>query len=301
MNHRHPRLVRRTHLSKINHQQSPPKEASWFDVWLPRLSHLSQFGLFLFTVATIYFTVIPLYQKALLEEAIAKKEIELKEATSAVAQKEQALASAQEELAKNTAALNEAKKSLEQAELKTYVQRRSYDLGTFIAFSSADCTGLLIPLGGDELESKRPEAYEEIFQLDSAECLQKAFQKSPLMSILKLQDLELFQSELLRTMGTLRSIKSKTLKESSDLPEAAKLDPTRLRPPGSFSARADAFLARFRILDPLPPEEKKRQDFERAITWTRNVLSREYAEAMRQEISRLRRVAWPINVQQSTS
>lgn len=49
----------------------------WLDVWLSRLSHFAQFGLFLFTVGSLYFTVIPLYKTAALEESIARKEFEL--------------------------------------------------------------------------------------------------------------------------------------------------------------------------------------------------------------------------------
>ena len=86
---------------------------------MPRLSHLSQFGLFLFTVGTIYFTVIPLCQKALLEEAIAKKEMELKETTAALVKKEEALLRAQVDLDAKVVALEAAKKSLIRAEVKT--------------------------------------------------------------------------------------------------------------------------------------------------------------------------------------
>ncbi|HAB95245.1 MAG TPA: hypothetical protein DCE83_00155 [Enterococcus sp.] len=48
-----------------------------FDSWLQRLSHIAQFGLFVITVFTIYYTVIPLYQMAALQEGIARKENEL--------------------------------------------------------------------------------------------------------------------------------------------------------------------------------------------------------------------------------
>lgn len=48
-----------------------------FDTWLQRGSHLSQSVLLLATLASLYFIVIPLYQKELLSEQIAKKEIEL--------------------------------------------------------------------------------------------------------------------------------------------------------------------------------------------------------------------------------
>ena len=58
-------------------QASAPQHPSFIDVWLQRVSHIVQLGLFLLTLATIYFTVIPLYQKALLDEQIAEKELRL--------------------------------------------------------------------------------------------------------------------------------------------------------------------------------------------------------------------------------
>lgn len=69
----------RSSASKALYFIKPKDSMAKLDIWLPRLSHIAQFGLFIFTVGTIYFTVIPLYQKALLDEAIAKKEVELKQ------------------------------------------------------------------------------------------------------------------------------------------------------------------------------------------------------------------------------
>ncbi|ACT13859.1 MULTISPECIES: hypothetical protein [Pectobacterium] len=50
-----------------------------FDLWLVRGSYIAQIGLLFITVFTIFYTVIPLYQNATLQESISKKEIELKE------------------------------------------------------------------------------------------------------------------------------------------------------------------------------------------------------------------------------
>lgn len=49
-----------------------------FDLWLERFSYLSQTGLFFLTVFTLYYTVIPVFQNASLQESIAQKESELK-------------------------------------------------------------------------------------------------------------------------------------------------------------------------------------------------------------------------------
>ena len=51
---------------------------SKFDLWLVRISYIAQVGLFFLTTFTIYYTVIPIYQNASLQEAIAKKEVEYK-------------------------------------------------------------------------------------------------------------------------------------------------------------------------------------------------------------------------------
>lgn len=55
------------------------------DKTLSRFSHLSQIGLLLSAIFTIWYTVIPLYGKAVLEEQIAEKTIELKKINNQVA------------------------------------------------------------------------------------------------------------------------------------------------------------------------------------------------------------------------
>lgn len=49
-----------------------------FDLWLKRTGYFVQIGIFLIMAITIYYTVMPLYKIASLEEAIALKERELK-------------------------------------------------------------------------------------------------------------------------------------------------------------------------------------------------------------------------------
>ena len=48
------------------------------DSWLQRIGYLSQIGTLIVMVVTIFYTVIPLYRTASLEESISRKEIELK-------------------------------------------------------------------------------------------------------------------------------------------------------------------------------------------------------------------------------
>ncbi|MBO9903379.1 hypothetical protein J7435_15845, partial [Xanthomonas phaseoli pv. dieffenbachiae] len=55
--------------------------ASRFDLWLQRISLITQPMLLITTLITIKMTVIPLYEKAQLDENLARREIELKRAT----------------------------------------------------------------------------------------------------------------------------------------------------------------------------------------------------------------------------
>lgn len=52
---------------------------SKFDIWISRLSQLAQVGLFSLAVFGFFYTVVPIYQKEVLTEAIAKNELILSE------------------------------------------------------------------------------------------------------------------------------------------------------------------------------------------------------------------------------
>jgi hypothetical protein len=55
-----------------------------FDLYLARVSNIVQVGLFVVALCTIYYTVIPLYKSAQIEESLAKKEIEYQKLTEKV-------------------------------------------------------------------------------------------------------------------------------------------------------------------------------------------------------------------------
>lgn len=277
------------------------------DTWLQRLSHLSQFGLFLFTVGTIYFTVIPLYQKALLDEAIAKKEIDLIEATKAVTVKERELAVAQTALLKKTKELDSTTNALAQAELKVYVQRRGSELGTFIHFVSAECSGLLIRLPkGAELKPREKAQFEELLDLSPDKCLEKNFRESALKRALKPTDLAVFESELFRTAARLIGLREKSIEDLNGIEAKAMRDPRMLVPPGPFEAQGEALFARAnaallqgRPLDPVAAEIKQKKDFQRAVVRTKDAHARKYMDDVREAIRKLGSESWPKKMEPS--
>jgi hypothetical protein len=279
-------------------ENTATSERSSVDKWLVRLSHISQFGLLLFTVGTIYFTVVPLSQKALLEEAIAKKEIELKDATLLLDAKEKLLGSAQDKLAKVNLDLAKTRHDLAHAQLISYIQQRDANLFSLVMRASAECTGLLRPPKNFDLDAKasHKEPFEENFEIAPGDCIQEAFQRSRLKTELKAPDLSHFENEIATLSASLRQRKAAAVKNSNEVSDAARRNPKLLRAPGYFEARMEAFLARARIISPVPPELQLQQEFGRAVTRTRNAISNEYLQAARDSINDLRQTSWPVKV-----
>lgn len=154
------------------HSRTPVLSAntriSTLDVWLQRLSALAQMGLALFTIVTIYTTVIPLYQKALLDEAIAKKEIDLKAATTALENK--------------------------------YIKLRWFAIRDYVQFTGPGCIGLLqkIPETADE-----PQQPDTTLTLDIKQCILSTESTVRSLRELRPEDRTFFHEQLVLLGGRL--------------------------------------------------------------------------------------------------
>lgn len=72
--------MRKTNQKKLTSNNSARTRIdSLLDVWLYRCGNLSQILLGIFTIAGFFFIVVPIYQKELLSESIAKSELRLSE------------------------------------------------------------------------------------------------------------------------------------------------------------------------------------------------------------------------------
>ncbi|GFO67224.1 hypothetical protein GMLC_08030 [Geomonas limicola] len=108
---------------------------SRFDVWVQRVSHLSQLGLLVLAAFGYIYTVRPIYTKSLLEEEIAKKQIEMKEKDQKIAESNRLIGLKQLELKKTSDQANLAshqltfaKNSLDKASQElAVIQRQLYD------------------------------------------------------------------------------------------------------------------------------------------------------------------------------
>lgn len=236
-------------------------ETHWLDVWLPRISHFSQFGLFVVTIGALYFTVLPLYQKAVLEEAIARKEVQL-------------------------AASEKALKD-------SYARLRSFAIREFVFGTGAKCSSLIFPQKAfralDEKQSSVPSEAEEIFNINAGTCLKEEFQKAKSLKELRSSDLQVLASHIDRITANIAAKRESALREYRDIPQRAIADPSILKPLGPFSERMLALLSKSQ-----PGAWVEANRFSMAVKQTQSAVAHEYDAYIRDQVVTLRTIKWGV-------
>lgn len=255
---------RRISRSRFEHlvqsTREPKAKIHVLDVWAPRLSHLAQFGLFLVTVGSLYFVVLPLYQKSALEEAIARKETELKQAT---------------------------------AELdKSYRLIRATAVGTYVFNAGVQCSDLgLPPLKLRELNAKarNPSDHsEELFAIDMATCLASEKSLSSVLGSMRSEDKKAFRSAVSVTVATLIQTKERALLEYRYVAARIYGNPTSApRLPVALSQLLD-LESKWR-----KPADIAARRLNLIVEQEKSRVASDYGAAIRSEISKLRNVEWP--------
>lgn len=241
------------------HRQSTQTEPHWLDIWLPRISHFSQFGLFVVTIGGLYFTVLPLYQKAVLEEAIARKEVQLAASEKAIEE--------------------------------SYARFRSFAIREFVSGTGAKCSSLLFPSRAlrtlNEKLSPAPYEAEEIFSINTGACLKEEFHKSKILKELRSSDLQVLAEHVDRIAASIAAKRRSTLVEYRSVPSRAKTDPSILNPLGSFSDRMAAFLSKSQ-----PAASIEAHRFSLAVKATQSAVAHEYGTYIRNQIATLCLIKW---------
>ena len=158
------------------------------DLWLNLLSHLSQIGLLIVAIIGYFYTVIPLYQKSVLDESIAKKEIEL--------------SSIQKQLDEN------------------YILLRKNLVGSFAFRALTGCTGLpkrALDIESPNLESELLIHLSNQLQTNAVTCLQDNLKKSKNLDALRKNDYELLIVKTLNVGADIETLRAKALKEFQDI------------------------------------------------------------------------------------
>jgi hypothetical protein len=240
------------------------REAS-LDKWLQRLSHLSQFGLFLFTIGTIYFTVIPLYQKAVLDEQIARREIELKQTTAL----------------------------LETA----YGKLHTVAVRDFVFGAGIRCSGLAPPVGKDNRISDKlsDSALGVVFPKCFKDVLVVTYQRTEL----KADDQARFERAVLAIGDILAVRQASALSRYLAVDDIARKSPEALPSPvfKAYQLEAakdidkwDKALARLGLVK--SPEKKREEEIERAVYYEKKRIDEEFGNEIRLALAGLKKFDW---------
>ncbi len=225
------------------------------DIWLQRISQFSQLGLFLVTLSTIYFTVIPLYQKSLLDEEIARKEI----------------------------VLENLKKELN----ASYIKIRNSTVDDFIRHAALKCSGVLIelPLTLSEAVNRPNSIIDSVLSIKPEECLSKAIEISSLSS-LKPKDLVILQAEVARIGRKLEPLRKESLRKYNAAVEEVEATRDQLSDNSLTGVFAEFFLTT------LPPEDIVEINLNREVSKKQFDTELRYADEVRSLISKLNSLNW---------
>lgn len=260
-----PRRLRSPVLRSSTRVDSAEPRRTQLDVWLTRLSHLSQFALLLATAAGFYFTVLPLYQKALLDEAIARREIELKQATE----------------------------SLNAAREEAYVLARASAVKDYAIRASWKCSGIAA-MGEAESASdpSRPDAgtrtLSRHFEIDVGVCLAQELESARGFRELRLADREFFAQQIQLLVADLQSERFEAMAAFESVPKRGRDNPESLPPPGRYMGRMLDFLEGKR-----PPGEVAERRLAARISAEQSRVAMSYVRLVSDRVLQLQSIAWP--------
>lgn len=199
--------------SKQSNLQLSKNKLSNLDLWISRASHLSQVGILIIAVIVYFYTVIPIYQKSILDEDIAKKTLELK-------------------LIKN----------------EIYVKQRRAIVSSFMLKSDFKCSGLLErPEKLLKLGEKRLSIIERnpiLFDSTTSKCLADLFISSDLKGVLNKVDYKTTSKKIISISANLEKDQKLAQNNFYMLSNAAKLNPNILEPiePNTYTSNMFDFL-----------------------------------------------------------
>lgn len=180
------------------------KLPSKLDIWLTRAAQAAQVGGIALALFGLYFTVIPLYQKAAVDEQLARANMEL-------VRVEQALAVAR---------------------VETYTLRRER-LMLGLSFSAPDeCAEVRKAIGQALLSDDKAGRRKKVLQFDTniAECLVAQVESIRIRKILSDSDIEALAKNAIRLGRELMEERYELEKKIANLPALARVDTSVLTP-----------------------------------------------------------------------
>lgn len=237
---------------------NPPSPTNPWDLWLQRLTAVSQIGLCILAVVGLFYTVIPLYKSALLEEEIGRKTRQL-------------------EMIKSTLR-------------RTYENLRDQELRLYLSALDDKCnpSGAMKNVHGTVISGPRFQWKDPIFVNSFSACA-GAFGRDGLED-LSVADRDLFLAAITRTAQEVDVLRLKTADDIEHLPERAAINPALLVP---LSPAARAYIDSIQKTE---PEAVARSALANQVFATREQLLVEHQDRVRKLFAALRSLPWPSDV-----
>ncbi|WAC43356.1 hypothetical protein OU997_13835 [Pseudomonas sp. SL4(2022)] len=234
-------------------------KALW-DAWLGRLSHISQILLCVFSAWALYYTVIPLYKIATLEETIAQREIELK--------------------SKNLE-LTTAKTAIEAANVELYVIKRNDYLRNMVSGDLLECTEPQL----FALEKFDP--YSVVIDRVYSRCINESFNRTKAQKHLQEKDYKYLSRSIDDLKSKLIDMREDMIRDMDTLATRARKDKTILEPKGPSLQKVDEL---YRSLGGTLLTEE--EEFDQAVSRTMFKMVMDYSGTVHSEILKLRSINW---------
>jgi hypothetical protein len=275
----HPSVERerlRASILRFRNRPPPPTtvRVSKWDTRLKRLANFSHFGLLVLAVFGYIYTVIPVYQKSLLDEQIAKKELELKQANDAIAAKEI-------ELRRKNEALESA-----------YVLIRASAVHNFVFYVGAECSGMLLaPETLDQLGeplNKQEPITTRMLAIDVDACLAESLTTTPFLKELRTADRDSFADKVRAIGKSLSFDRTKAQRDYDAVLVRARTHPESLPPLAPPRDQA------FRLMAPfMTPQQAAALKLHEQIENEQWRVVSSYTAKIRHEVATLQSFKWP--------
>lgn len=242
------------------------------DVWLARGSNIAQVGILAITVAALFYTVIPLYKTAALEEQIARREAEL--------------AAAEKKLARLDLALKAAND-------KAYVRERSDYFTALYRNVDVACTDWRQRMERRPSRSKDGRREEsQRLAIPVTECMAKADQATDGKTKLRDADRQLFEEWFKQATVQLEQKRADALKLIDNMATKSDAEVSEIAERGDFAA-IDGLYEALSASYPQYKEAAKREKRERQVNRAQLQTEGEFERSVSQLMRELQKLAWP--------
>lgn len=244
----------RRHSHFAGHGASSAVPSRW-DSWLSRGASISQIVGIGLALAGLFYTVIPLYQKAAVDEQLARREAELKAVEN----------------------------SLAEARTETYRLRRDNYLRVAARAASDECSDVrrsFMPIPESIGNTER--RYRLQLDVNVVDCVKRYLARADEVKELSPADLEVWRAWATPLAMELETQRQAARQKVGDMPQLAAADPSVLEPLGDFARRTEDFLSRYDALrTPEQRLERQRRFFDQRVESTQSSIAASY----RQQVS----------------